>query len=121
MSPSPRGPLHLAAYRGAFVSRYGADREVPVLELLDPETGLGPPGSFAASPNSLGISPEIAKRRRETLVELACRALHGRQRIVELDGATLAYLETWKPRAEALPFSLDLYLSVVASSRFDVD
>jgi hypothetical protein len=29
----------------------------------------------------------------------------------------LERLETWKPRAAALPLSLDLYLSIIASSR----
>src|SRR4029077_3105180 len=40
MTPSPRGLRYLAAYREAFVERYGLEREVPLLELVDPDCGL---------------------------------------------------------------------------------
>jgi hypothetical protein len=42
LTPLPHGMMHLAAYRAAFESRYGQDREVPLLELLDPK-GSGLP------------------------------------------------------------------------------
>ena len=43
LSPWPRGLPHLEAYRQTFVSRYGHEREVPLLELIDPHIGLGLP------------------------------------------------------------------------------
>jgi class I lanthipeptide synthase len=121
MSPFPRGAPHLIAYRSAFVSRYGSGREVPVLELLDPEMGLGPPAAFAQPGTSSGISQELARKRRETLLELACTALHTHQRVIELDATTLAHLRTSERLPDALPISLDLYASIVADSKADLD
>jgi lantibiotic biosynthesis protein len=121
MSPFPRGAPHLIAYRSAFVSRYGSGREVPVLELLDPEMGLGPPAAFAQAGISSGISQEFARKRRETLLELACTALHARQRVIELDEKTLADIRTSERLPDALPISLDLYASIVADSEADLD
>jgi hypothetical protein len=45
LTPLPDGPPHLAAYRRAFLRRYGPDRMVPLLELLDQRFGLGPLGA----------------------------------------------------------------------------
>ena len=59
LSPLPAGLPHLDAYRRAFEARYGPDREVPLLELLDANFGLGPPSGF------YGAHPaEIPARRR---------------------------------------------------------
>ena len=46
LSPTTEGPLSLTAFRQAWTARYNDGREVPLLELLDPETGLGPLGSL---------------------------------------------------------------------------
>ena len=46
LSPFPRGSGSLAAYRQQFLHRYGTNREVPLLELLHPSRGLGPPSGY---------------------------------------------------------------------------
>ena len=53
MTPYPSGLSHLAAYRRAFVSRYGLDREVALLELLDPNCGLGSPTTYSGGSNGV--------------------------------------------------------------------
>ncbi|MEV8373299.1 lantibiotic dehydratase [Kribbella sp. NPDC056861] len=61
LSPPGDGLPDLASYHLDFLDRYGTDRIVPVLELLDPHLGLGPPGGYriprgerpaATAPNS---------------------------------------------------------------------
>ena len=59
LTPFPGGPPGIASYRRAFQARYNEGREVPLLELLDPLSGLGPVGSVA----SYNIPPP--KRARE--------------------------------------------------------
>ncbi|CAH8713158.1 lantibiotic dehydratase [Paenibacillus thiaminolyticus] len=44
MAPSKN--QHLAEYCNEFIEKYGPYREVPLLELLDEETGLGPPATY---------------------------------------------------------------------------
>jgi hypothetical protein len=55
LTPFPEGLPSIAAYRQAFEGRYGADRDVPLLELLDPAAGLGlPPDAPGACPLRVG-------------------------------------------------------------------
>ncbi|WP_427884701.1 lantibiotic dehydratase [Kribbella sp. GL6] len=46
LSPPGDGLPTLAAYHRAFLDRYGTDRVVPVLELMDPQIGLGAPAGY---------------------------------------------------------------------------
>ncbi|HEV2895951.1 MAG TPA: lantibiotic dehydratase, partial [Actinomycetota bacterium] len=116
MTPLPDGPPHLAAYRRAFLRRYGPDRMVPLLELLDPRFGLGPLG-----PPTGPATPAAAARRNQLLLELAGRALRERQPVLELDEELARQLATWAPGPEAAPGSLELYLGIAASSAAAID
>jgi lantibiotic biosynthesis protein len=117
LSPAPQGPSSLAAYRQAFTSRYGHDREVPVLEMLSPSRGLGPP----ATHGQMSLDPAKAAQRAQTLLELACTALHERQRTVHLDAKTLALLETSHPDSKTAPPSVDINILVAARSAGAID
>jgi lantibiotic biosynthesis protein len=116
MTPLPDGPPHLAAYRRAFLRRYGPDRVVPLLELLDPRFGLGPLGP-AAGP----ARPAAAALRNQLLIDLACRALRERQPVLELDQELAERLATWAPTPGTAPRSLELYLGVAAASAAAID
>ena len=116
MTPLPDGPPHLAAYRRAFLRRYGPDRVVPLLELLDPRFGLGPLG-----PPTGPASPAPAVRRNQLLLDLAGRALRERQPVLELDEELARQLATWAPGPETAPGSLELYLGIAASSAAAID
>ena len=121
LSPFPDGPAHLAIYRQLFAQRYGMGREVPLLELLDPNFGLGPPPVRVAAYRAGGaLGPARASRRARTLLELATDALHRRTRSVELNEEMLERLETSDPAMRA-PTSLDLYVSVAARSKEALD
>lgn len=119
LSPTPRGLSSLAAYRSAFVARYGTEREVPVLELLDPHRGLGHPSAHGHA--FVGPDGPRADARSRTLLALATSALHGRQRVVHLDAQTLARLETSDLRPEQAPASLDVNLLIAAQSAAAID
>jgi thiopeptide-type bacteriocin biosynthesis protein len=119
LTPLPAGLPHLEAYHRAFEARYGTEREVPLLELLDPNFGLGPPAPFhGAGPSG---DPRKAALRQHTLYDLAVTALRERQLVVELEEETLARLESWNPNALTAPLSLDLSVFVVAESATDLD
>jgi lantibiotic biosynthesis protein len=120
LSPWVRGLPHLQAYRQAFLSRYGQEREVPLLEMLDPNFGLGPPSGYGHGAAG-GIDPEKGALRQRTLRDLGINALRDRQLVVELDEDTLARLETWTPSSDAVPASLDISAFVAAPSSSAVD
>ncbi len=117
--PSPHGLSSLASYRQTFVSRYGLDREVPLLELLDPHRGLGPMSSHGHA--QVGPDPAKAAQRAQTLVDLACAALHDRQQVVTLDENCLSQLQTWAPGAGSAPLSMDINVMVGARSSEAID
>jgi thiopeptide-type bacteriocin biosynthesis protein len=110
------GVPHLHAYRLRFESRYGSDREVPLLELLNPEFGLGPPNEEDYRSYS---TPDVMRHR--TLLDLALDALRERRMVVELDDDLLGRLETWSPTAGAAPSSLEISVFLAAASPAAVD
>lgn len=120
LSPLPRGPAHLVTYRRQFEQRYGAHREVPLLEVLDPNFGLGPPPYGEAAAEG-GGPPVTAHRRTQRLLELAATALGERRRSITLDESALRDLQTWEPSVASAPRSLDLNVFVAAASREAVD
>jgi thiopeptide-type bacteriocin biosynthesis protein len=120
LSPWPRGLPHLQAYRQAFLSRYGQEREVPLLELLDPNFGLGPPSGHGHGAAG-GVDPEKSALRQRALRDLAIDALRGHQLVVELDGDLLASLDTGILTPDTAPTSLDVSAFVSAHSVSSMD
>jgi len=120
LTPMPHGAAHLSAYRAVFESRYGHDREVPLIELLDPHFGLGPPSSYGRGGHTNFDARRMATRH-ETLQTIALDAMAKRRLVVELDDVTLGRLTTWDPTSNALPQSLDLCIFVIAPSPAAID
>ena len=107
----PVGLPYLDAYRRAFEARYGNDREVPLLEMLDANFGLGPPSGFH------GGAPRGDARKSPRAIsdfmnwdKCSPRA----KLIVKLTEKDLEALETWPPEPAAAPRSLDLSVFVMA-------
>jgi lantibiotic biosynthesis protein len=122
LTPWPSGPPYLQAYRRTFEDRYGTDREVPFLEMSDPEYGIGTPPVYNGKKS--GLSPEHPgawQVRRELLFEIARNANDARDLQVELDEATLDRLRTWVPVARGAPATLEINVFVAAPSVFDLD
>ncbi len=104
ISALPQGASYLRSYQSAFSSRYGEHREVPLLELLDPVWGLGPPDLDARDPSAAADSSE----HDAALLDLACGALRSRSLSIELDETILSRLEIKPSEGRALPTSLDI-------------
>jgi lantibiotic biosynthesis protein len=120
LTPLPAGLPHLAAYRKKFEARYGRDREVPLLELLNPDFGLGPPSVYSPD-GQTGLDPRLAELRNQALHHLAVSAFWDRRLVVDLDDETIAKLETCWPTPQNAPVSMDLSAFVVARSAADLD
>jgi len=63
----------LVQYHQDFVARYGIGRAVPVKELLDPHTGIGPPAGYRQPPGHRFYRPESSSdaERNRLLLHLA--------------------------------------------------
>ncbi len=112
---SPLPSPGLSRYMARFLERYGTDREVGLLDLLDPERGLGPPEEHASA-----APPPHQARLDSLLLSLASDALRERRSVVTLDRAVLDALAPPVDPATA-PSSLDLLALVLAASPADVE
>jgi class I lanthipeptide synthase len=119
LNPSAPGTGPLDGYRQAFVGRYGADREVPLLDLLDRDHGLGPP--YGHGWTGAGVDQAALAVRNQTLRRLAVDALRERRRVVALDDATLDRLALGSGTPETAPLSLDVAVFVLARSTAAID
>jgi thiopeptide-type bacteriocin biosynthesis protein len=71
---SAPGSDRLAGYRARFLERYGPGAVVPVQELLDPHTGLGPPDGYLLPPaRRTEAAPTAVTDRDRLLIALAQR------------------------------------------------
>jgi thiopeptide-type bacteriocin biosynthesis protein len=118
MTPYPNGLPWLNAYRRDFAARYGANREVPLVEVLNSHFGLGPPSAYVRPDMNADRESQPASRhgRRNLLLQLACDALRHRRIAIELDDRSLAILETCVPSPSKTPLSLEMYVHVIANS-----
>ncbi|TDD80137.1 hypothetical protein E1293_21420 [Actinomadura darangshiensis] len=94
---SDQYPPPLREYADAFVERYGLGAEVPVLELLSEESGLGPPAGYLCPERSYPLAgvgeradPPAWTDREALLVRLVSTALARRSIKVDLDDDLLA-------------------------------
>ncbi|MFF5672808.1 lantibiotic dehydratase [Streptomyces hygroscopicus] len=118
-APDTRPTPELREYRDAFVERYGTGRAVPLADVLDPHTGLGPPADYdhprserrTADP---GERSERDRARDEFLAELALAAIGSGDREVVLDDTALDRLRG--PGAPP-PAALELCAQLTAPSQ----
>ncbi|MBS1955276.1 MAG: lantibiotic dehydratase [Cyanobacteria bacterium SZAS-4] len=104
----------LSDYKKAFNKRYQLRREIPILELLSPTFGLGPPSY------DYRLSTDTGERNRK-LLELATIASNGKSLEVNLSKDDLKILQLWQPNVKEAPLSLDLFVSVATHSPDTLD
>jgi thiopeptide-type bacteriocin biosynthesis protein len=119
LHPSPLSET-LASYRSAFHRRYGDGRRVPLLELLDPRFGLGPPGSGEHARYPHG-APGAGAQRAGLLQSMLAASIRDGYGEVTLDQDLIEQLSTWTPDPQRLAPSLELSVFVAAPCRAAVD
>lgn len=114
LSEYPYGTPAWRDYHRAFYERYGIGALVPLLELVDPDSGLGFPAGY---PGTL-VDPPAPKMkpRDEALLALAqTAAIEGRREIM-LDEAVIAALDAG-PTVTRLPSHLEVAVRVNAADQ----
>jgi thiopeptide-type bacteriocin biosynthesis protein len=106
----------LEAYHQSFLSRYGEYREIPLLELLDPQFGLGTPYTNTRTMVQTDSDIPFNSLRNQTLLNIALSALHDRKIVVKLDERILKQLEENTLTMAARPPSLEIFAFIAASS-----
>jgi lantibiotic biosynthesis protein len=126
LGPAPLGFPHLREYHAAFLERYGAGAEVPLLDLLSPETGLDAPSGYTEPPREYPLRthlpPSNTTAYDSALCSLLAEAVNKRAVEIELTDQLLAQLAQWNPQTGNPPAPLlEIYLQLHASSREALD
>ncbi|WP_431034432.1 lantibiotic dehydratase [Streptomyces sp. P6-2-1] len=123
-----RPKLGLSALRGyhqRFLDVYGADRLVPLLDLLDESTGLGAPAGYGWPNGDLPPAPPPepprTARRDRAMARIVAAAQRSRCREFVLDDADLADLCHDLAEPAELPTSAEVTVHVVAPSAEALD
>lgn len=123
LSPPRLGMRPLRAWHEKFLDRYGVGRLVPLLEALDPTTGIGAPAGYTW-PRSEAPAPATDSAadpaRDRLLTALLTEAVRDGRREVELDELTLARLASPGSDPVDLPASCELYLHLTSASVDDL-
>ncbi|MFF4383280.1 lantibiotic dehydratase [Kitasatospora sp. NPDC001547] len=110
-SPHPNGSPAWRDYQLRFLERYGIGALVPLLDLVNPDTGLGFPAGYRTSVLDLPIAPVTARDKQ--LVKAA--------QLAALDATDAIELSELLPglgeQADHLPPHLDLCVRIHAASR----
>lgn len=126
LSPKDNINNALENYKRDFLEKYGEYREIPVLELLDPEIGLGSPGGYLNPISHKKIeNPQIDySNALETFLfeQISKASISKNEGIFEIDIEDERY-EKFKNEIELkkAPMSLELYCTIAARKSSDID
>lgn len=114
---------NLEAYREEFTERYGLQREVPLLELLDPDLGLGAPAGYEYPPSRRRQEIIAANSQLDALLLLwMTQALHRGEIEVELTEDHIQQLVHVTPdNPKEAPMSLELYFTIASPDKSSLE
>lgn len=125
LSPAETSTPGLVAYRNAFIEKYGVYREIPVLELLDNDRGLGAPPTYQFPPSRWEVKsdkdPSEVSKLEKFFLEQIPKTIKNKEAEIEIQAIQIADLEPIPGNRASVPASLELYCSIIATSQQAVD
>ncbi|EJP85542.1 lantibiotic dehydratase [Bacillus cereus] len=115
---------HLIAYRNDFLERYGIYREIPLLELLDEEMGIGSPATYTFPPSNRLImqdKQELSSEYTDKILAVLLKTIKSNKMEIDLiqEGLVNELLE--EEDFNKIPDSIEIYGSIVAESASEID
>lgn len=120
LSPPVMGFSHLHQYRNEFLERYGPYREIPILDLLDEDIGLGAPATYKYPTSPYSYNEPVSdfqKNRERFLSKWIMEAVNKGEMEVEIDPSKLKDIEDSEVDDDKSPLSLELYFSILSRNR----
>lgn len=114
-----RGTEYLEKFHMSFIDKYGINVEVPILEVLSEEIGLGSPYSDQYKqdkPNS-----NRSNQIHALLIEAVLRAVKNKEREIEITDETLTQISGENLNYTNVSPSLELYAEILAKSNEEID
>lgn len=110
-------------YRMEFLEKYGPYREVPLLDLLDPEIGLGAPATYNYPPSTrkLNKNPKINKQKQLLFQWFVSCINKGQNELLLTDDMIQQLLEDEQQDDNLLLPSIELYFLINAKNQNELD
>jgi len=124
IAKSKRGFPHLKEYHNNFIEKYGISCDVPILELLNEETGLGVPEAYLKKGSqSDGISGGTASRVEfdRKLMMLMENALLNEEHEILITDDMVEQAWGGKEEVDEAASSIEIYAEVLAASSQELD
>ncbi|MDQ0417448.1 thiopeptide-type bacteriocin biosynthesis protein [Croceifilum oryzae] len=124
LSPDQSANVHLESYRSDFLEKYGYYQEVPLLELLDEDQGLGAPATYQYPPSHRPYMPQpfsFSTKRESLLHQWMLESWVAGDIEIELTEEKIKQLEPENQREENASPSMELYFTVSTSSTEAMD
>lgn len=124
ISPNSIGMPHLNEYREEFIEKHGTYREIPLLELLDEDHGLGAPATynFPKSHRKPSFPDNTSQKKQEQyLLQKLLKTYRDKNYTISLNHDDIANLSINDDNIEALPDSLELYGTLIAQDKSEID
>ncbi|MBJ8031169.1 lantibiotic dehydratase [Bacillus pseudomycoides] len=114
----------LTEYRNAFIEKYGVYQEVPLLELLDRDMGLGVPATYESSHRN-GLYHPIhgeESNQQKLITSWALEAIYNREHEINLTDEKLAKLRDSNKKVQHIKASsMELYFTLASNSSEEID
>jgi lantibiotic biosynthesis protein len=121
LSTADRGMSHLKEYYISFIEKYGFSSDVPILELLNEDTGLGIPSAYLDNnTKNKNIDEKLIERER-LLKELVAETLLNQEKEIELTNEIIDKLVVRDKNSIEAPDSMEIYAELLASNSESVD
>ncbi|MGG6448284.1 lantibiotic dehydratase [Pseudobacillus badius] len=117
-SPPTRPYTHIQAYHKVFVENYGTYTEVPILELLSEELGLGIPEGY--KDHELAPSRYITTPIQQKLFSIIIQGIKNNEEVIYLKDDLIEEAKKQK-RVEDAPDSYELYGEINVDTSNSVD
>lgn len=112
----------LNEYRKEFLERYGYAREIPILDLLDEEEGLGSPATYKYPESNRREKPRYNTRERDTiLMNLVQKSLLDKQLEISLTDKLINQLSLTNLHPNNTPESMEIYTEIISPSPESID
>jgi len=113
----------LSKYKQEFIEKYGQDREISVLEMLDNDIGIGPPMNYERPRNNraldISINESLDNNVRDYFIEKYLHAIKINSRSIIITDNEISNLELRKIDCENIPDSLEVNILVKNKSEKD--
>jgi thiopeptide-type bacteriocin biosynthesis protein len=125
LSPEYTTRPELRNYRNDFIEKYGIYREIPVLELLDPDRGLGAPAGYNLPQSrrqvEFSIPRAVTNMERFIQSEIVNEKFDKNKKEIKITDEIISKIEPLNPDYNTVPDSMELFFSIYAKTEKDIE